>query len=435
MPELDLTSAQAMSIGGKAALELRIADQTVWVASEQYIEHSVFENTVLTGYTVNDDLPATSWAAGNFYTTGLPFLDGWSIVGVRIWVPPEYSGPMLSETGFVSVKKVDDQYDDLRVGQDNAQDGQGMINDFETGGLKSAFTNLQAGWNDVYLDQPQPLKHGNGFAVGYQIGNGQYYVHKNVAPEAVAALDGTNLYFSEHDGANLAPKKSLFGTPSVSAGWSDAHYGVDVIIRESITPPNGEHSVWSQNWPEPGAVYTTGDDLIANSWTASNFYSYSVGGPQSGWTLVGARLWIPSSATDAFGLAGMTAECGYFIKGSGAIDWSDDPGTIISQIAASPTVSTTLVRGWNKVYFDTPVAVPWGAGISIGWKIGNGAYYSADQLTGNSIQSKDGTPFYLAASDGGPEERALYNVNGGSASWGFENAHYGSDIIVKEPPA
>lgn len=433
MPELDLTNAQAMTIGNTAALELRIANQTVWVASEQYIEHSVFADSVLSGYTVNDDLPATSWVAGNFYTTGPPLLDGWTIVGVRIWVPPEYSGPMLGESGFVSIRRVNDEYENLHVGEFNAHDGQGIISDFENNGLKTAFTDLQPGWNEVYFTQPQPLKHGNGFSVGYQIGNGQYYMHKTVPPDAVAALDGTNLYFSEHDVANYTPKKALFGTPGAS--WSEAHYGIDVLIREPVTPPNGEHSVWQQFWTEPGATYTTGDDLIANSWTASNFYSYSAGGPQSGWTLVGARLWIPSTATDAFGLAGMTAECGYYIKASGVIDDTDDPGTIINQIAASPTESTTLVRGWNKIYFDTPVSVPWGAGIAIGWKIGTGAYYSADQLSGLAIQAKNGAPWYLAGSTVGPEKRGEYTVNGGSPSWSFESAHYGADIIVKEPPA
>jgi hypothetical protein len=436
MPELDLTNALALRVGNRNALALRIADQTIWEATEQYLEHTVFGQSTLADYGVYSDLEPGCWLGANFYTAGAPYHSNWSIVGVRIWVPLEGSEEIVGQSGYVALRKVEDTYNDIIVGMPEYRNGQAIIDSFENDGSKTSFANLQPGWNDIYLNQAYPMKHGNGFSVGYQIGDGSYYIAYDY-PNAVSiqASDGTNLYLSEHGSVDGEPKRAEFGKPNVGAAWSPFHYGLDVIVREPAGLPTSEHSIWGkEEWPETGN-YTIGNDLIADSWTASNFYSYSgTGTPESGWTLIGARLWIPPAEDDPYDVVGMSAECGYFIKASGAIGETDSPGDIINEIITSPTVTTTLVRGWNEVYFDTPITLPWASGIAIGWKIGSGAYYSAAQLSPPPIRAKDYAPFYLASSAVGSERRGEYTIEGASATWSFQDAHYGSDIIVKEPP-
>lgn len=433
MPELDLTLAQELRIANKEALEIRIANQTVWTRPSQYQEHSVYSTAPLVDYHAYDDLGVGSWLAGNFYTNGIPELYGWTIAGARIWVPLD-APQLVGLSGYIALFKVNDSLNNIVIGEWEANNGQEVLDRFDDNGTKTAFTNLQPGWNTIYFDQEWPMKHGNGFAIGYQIGDGRYYIHHNSSAGAVQSPDGINLFFSEHNfGANL-PKKGAFGRPQAGgAQWSSAHYGMDVIVREPIQAPTGNHSIWPGNWAELGAVYRTNNDLGANSWTASNFYSYSTGGSQNGWTLIGARLWVPPANDDAYNFVGMTAEAGYYIKASGRINDTDDVGAIISSIAASPTASRTLARGWNDVYFDTPISLPWGSGIAIGWKIGSGTYYIAGSVSNQAISAKDGSPFYLAGSAVSGEKRGEFTLNGANATWSFQDLHYGIDLIVKEP--
>jgi|GEM_PF-5692447 len=434
MPDLDLTSTDELRIANRDALEVRIANQTVWTRPEQIVEHSVFGTAPLADYAVYDTGNVGSWLGNNFYMSDIPYRIDWQIVGVRIWIPLDYDGPALEQSGYVSINRVPDSYTDKLVGEVYMKDTPVLVAGLDNS-VKTAFTSLQPGWNNIYFDTPQPMKHGNGFILAYTIGNGTYYVSDGATEDtgAIQASDGTNLYLSSHFAEDSYPKRGEFGIPEVNGFWSAGHYGIDAILREPPIDTSGEHSIWGRDFAEIGAEYTTGNDLGAGGWAATNFYSYSEDGPQEGWTLVGARVWL-DAATDPNGLTGMTAECGYYIKEAGAINLTDDtPQAVIEAVSTSPTVTTTLVNGWNDVYFDTPVEIPWGSGIAIGWKIGDGSYYSAAQLTSNPVSSYDGSPFRLAASDVGTERRGEFRYDSTNYAWSWENLHYGADIIVKEP--
>lgn len=437
MPEFDLSNATALRIANKTALEIRVADQTVWTIPPSATDHTVFGTndlsvTTTQTYTVYDDFEAGGWLANNFYITGSPVRNNWKVAGARIWIPLDYSGPLLGQSGYVSLAKVGDELDGVVWGNLGASFVQNIINQFEINGSKTPFSNLQNGWNDIYFSQEWDLIHGNGFAIGYTIGDGTYYIHGNGLGDAVQAQDGTNLYLSYGSLDDYGEKRGEYGIPEGDAEWSIAHYGIDVIIREPAPVPSDEHSIWGIYEPE-GAEYTTSDDLVFDGWTANNFYSF--GPEQTGWTLIGARYWVPPPSRGEYNLIGMSAECGYYIKPTGVISSdNDDPLNVVQNgIAVSPTVTTTLVQGWNTVYFDTPVEIPWGAGIAIGWKIDDGAYYSGAQLSAPAIESLDGSPFKLAAAGLATEARGEFTYESTNASWSYVNVHYSIDLVVREP--
>ncbi|MGH7217983.1 MAG: hypothetical protein ACREGE_00855 [Candidatus Microsaccharimonas sp.] len=436
MPELDLSLATDLRIAGYDALAVRIANVDVWEREASSIEHTIFGSDALTGYQLFDDLPTNGWLGANFYTTGIPQRVGWEIVGARIWIPLDYTGPALGASGYVAVHRVSDSVQDTPIGVPGAPSHEQIINGFDTNGSKTAFTSLHVGWNDVYFDQTWPLKHGNGFAIGYQIGDGRYYTYASGVDDILRrASDGTNLFLSEANSTEGEPKAGEFGVPpSVGAAWTAAHYGIDVIVREPPTMPTGEHSIWG-NELLIDSVYRTNNDLGTGGWTTSHFYSVlSESEPTENWELVGARLWLPDGTIeDPHSLAGKSAVCGYYVQPSGIIgDPGNTPLGVINQIAASPLASTTLIRGWNTVYFDTPIPVPWGAGIAIGWQIDDGSYYISARMGDEPIQSLDGSPFYLAGSELDSERRGTFTLDTDNALWAYQDYHYGGDLILKK---
>jgi hypothetical protein len=380
-----------------------------------------------------NDLPAGAWLGANFYTAGIPTHIGWSIVGVRIWIPLDYSGSALGSSGYIGLQKVDAAYEGLVIGQPGAPSHQQIIDGFNNNGSKTAFTGLHTGWNDVYFSQEWPLDHGNGFAVGYQIGDGRYYSYTSaIGGASRQASDGTNLYLSEANASEGAAKRSEFGVPGLGADWSLDHYGIDVVIREPILPPDGEVSVFNKS-VIGGGSYQVNSDLEGAGWTTSHFYVQpSEEDPTGDWTLVGARIWLPDASHDPAGLVGVTATCGYYVKNANVVGEPDDtPNSVITNVSSSPHASTSLVRGWNVVHFDTPVVIPAGAGVAIGWKIGDGSYYVSGRRGDAPIQSEYEPQLYLAGSLIASERRGVFTVPT-TASWSYQDYHYGGDILIKK---
>lgn len=430
MPQLDLSNALAVRIADEDVLEIRAADQTIYAQGEVRAEHTVFGSDPLSGYDVLTATPGT-WLGANFYTRDIPYRIGWEIVGVRIWVPLDYSGPMLAAGGYVSLNLAGNGYNNLVIGNVYLKDTPELITGLDNE-AKTAFTNLQPGWNNIYFNDTYTLKHQSGFIVGYAIDG--YYVGKDLGHNnEIQAADGTNLYLSSHDPEDAEPKRAEYGIPALNGYWSNLHYGLDVIVREPPADITKQHSIWSNEVIPDNAEYSYGNDIGVGGWTASNFYSYHEDGPQDGWTLVGAKLYLDQN-TDPYNVLGMTGECGYYIKAAGPIDNNDDNQYIMNQIVASNTATTTLQYGWNTVYFDTPITIPWASGIAIGWKIGDGSYYTASEITATAIPAIDGSPFYLAPafSESGLEQRGEFLI-GSDGYWAYQQRHYGSDIIVKEP--
>jgi hypothetical protein len=396
-------------------------------------EYSVFGPTPLTSvyspnYNVGHDLGVGGWVANTFYTFGHEYPPESTITGVRLWVPADET--IIGQSVKIGL------YQKEKGSELDWNDAPSFtsLDNIRTGEAVTAFPlgTLQAGWNTLYFNAEWPLHHGALFAIGISIGDGSHYMYgESMSNDRFPSVTPYVRIAMAHDNGTL--RRGMFRMGSGESNWSSGHYGIDPILKLPITEADQFHSIFSDNEPA-GQEYTSLGGL--GGWTASNFYSYG-STPQEGWQLVGARLWVPPPERDPATIAGSIATCGYFIQESGAITGLDSPQTVIEGIIANAVEPIWLTSGWNTVYFDTATTIPWGAGIAIGWKIGEqGNNYVACNLDNSPIQAYDGSPFFMAGVGGLPdnERRGEYSYDDNTNfSWAYQANHYGSDIIIKSP--
>lgn len=433
MPELDLSQALELRVANQDVLAVRIANVDVWNAPNAFASFNVFGNeppisAQFPGYAVGTDLGIGGWTGSAFYSFGSGY-DSAVIAGLRLWVPS--GSEIVGESVKIGLFQTPEGNGVSWVGYQPSDVMEGLA----TSDALKTFPNgtLVAGWNNLYFDTTWPLINATYFVVGVSIGDGSKYLYgEETDGAAFEARSGARLALSEdHQGLHRGMYRA--GSDSATgSSWSTGHYGLDIIVRVPILSSLYDSSIWIDEEPNAEAYYSY-DGLGTNGWTTSHFYS-SGPSPEEGWSLVGARIWIPPAERDPKAVIGEMAQCGYYVKPSGAITNGEDTAAdIINAVKANTLNPIELTAGWNSVYFPEPVELPWGAGIAIGWKIGDGDEYVARGLVSNSIKSLDPVPFYLAASaDGAGERRGAY-IENGVANWAFATNHYGGDIIVRQP--
>jgi hypothetical protein len=228
---LDMSTATGLRVANVDALELRIANTTIWMAATG-AEHSVLGAAAPPAGWLpqqsQSDFSTNGWLGSNFYTNGTPET-GWQLRGGRLWVPAgsahigqsarmgyfiEVGGPIANNTGPII---------------DN-------INGWNA--TASAPITLVAGWNEVRLATPVAYTWHDGISIGWKIGTGTRYFY--TAGDYIAgtgipyqARDGSPLYLSEENPSpGAGSRRGENGVPGVTADWAfqGAWYHADIIM-------------------------------------------------------------------------------------------------------------------------------------------------------------------------------------------------------------
>lgn len=431
MPNLNLSGAENIRIANRDALAIRAGNQNIWEVTEPFVEYSIFgsespNENYTAPYNEGADLHTNGWTANAFYTYGREYENS-KIVGARYWVPAGSS--MIGESIKISIYQSPAGSIDTWPSYDVSAIMNGLV-------LNEALTTfpsgtLVEGWNDLRFNTHIPLIHYAYFVIGVSVGDGSKYIFSEPPTADRRQSNGKGRLMLSRNAVGDA--RGFFMTQGDSYR-SPGHYGIDVTIQVPISESIFYHSVWANTEPHID-WYNVYSGLGANGWTASNFYITNTGVEQEGWTLIGARLWVPAASHDTIGIEGMSAQCGYYVKSTPSlINTTDDtPTSVINGIIANTQPAITLVRGWNEVLFSAPINLPLGTGVAIGWKIANGDYYVAAGLEDPAQQSFDLSPLWLASSVNDTSIRRGEYQGSGAADWSYRNNHYGADIIVKEP--
>lgn len=435
MPTIDFSNVTNLRVLTHDALEVRIGDTTVWQSPQPFVEYSTFVDATPTDsytgpFSSGSDLGLNGWTANTFFTYGAEYI-GATVAGVRYWVPA--NSPIIGQGVKISMYQASHDADE-GWGDTEAQPvmtsliASPLVTEFPVGTLKQ-------GWNDLRFEHTIEVVHYKHFILGVSVGDGSMYSYSEPpAGDTLYTESPGRVALSGHFGGGVRQIRGAYAMPqSPYYSWSAGYYGIDAIIQVPVSDTLYDHSIWSNIEPVDG-WYHTYSGLGLGSWTSSHYYGSSMLGQTEGWTLVGARLWVPPTDRDGYGIEGVSAQCGYYVKQSGVINATDDtPEAIMNGIIATAQTAVSLTRGWNTVYFDTPVTIPIDAGFAVGWTIGDGDIYISAGLQSGTYESFDQSPFMLASSENiTPERRGSYKDANGY-DWSYQNNHYGSDIIVREP--
>ena len=193
------------------------------------IQRDVFDNTPAETYTAYNDGQAGLWTANQFYTYGAPAYTGWTLLGVRIYIPAGAPPGILSTPGKVAWARDDIDYWSTDTAAKDAIDRLSEV------GNQQAFSTLVTGWNDILFATPLPWLHARGVFVGISWNTGGYYVHAFPAgPDVFLARDGTRLARAEH--TTPPPDGLVRGVHNagIAGAWSTAAYGLDILLGEPV---------------------------------------------------------------------------------------------------------------------------------------------------------------------------------------------------------
>jgi hypothetical protein len=431
MSQLNLSDASELHIANQGALAVRIANVDIWTKSEvAYVERTVFgasapPSDFVEEYYIQTSLGAGGWTGNASYTYS-EFYSDWKVAGVRLWVPTGAS--IIGQSIKIGIYQTP-EHGTLTWEGHAIYD---IVQDMSTNSFMRQFPSgtVQAGWNNLYFAQPIPMYAYTCIALGVSIGDGSYAVIGDsgtwgsfhyASPDVQLALSQN----SSPEGHEL--HRGFFKYGNGVTQWEHFHFGLDIIALQPEIDTNA-HSIWKNVAPGNDNYSIYNDLESANGWTTSHFYSTTT---DEGWKLIGARIWNPNEA-----YIGKNAKCSYYIKTSGRITLTEDtPEEVIAAVAANPHLVHTTIKsfGWNEVRFDTPITIPSGAGIAIGWQLGDGSDYVSAQIDFNPIPASDGSPFSLAGSYSEDVERRGAYRDDGVYYWAYNNAHYGGDIVVSAP--
>jgi hypothetical protein len=193
-----------------------------WAVEEPVVlDHNIFGSSApgwtLTAY---NDGNGSLITVNQFETVGTPHT-GWTIAGVRVYVPSGVAGSMLTEGGNIFIGRNNPGAGPIDGGAGDVSAQDVLIG--MSGGFYPArpFGTLVAGqWNDIYFTDPLDVSWGDGFLVGIEWTSGLYYIH------------GTPSSVTAGEFATLEPSASIRAYNTMSGVGGSAHYGLDVILRE-----------------------------------------------------------------------------------------------------------------------------------------------------------------------------------------------------------
>lgn len=221
----------------------------------------------------------------------------------------------------------------------------------------------------------------------------------------------------------------ISGTPTVNGAYDFTvqvtnSFGSDTQqFTGSIDPP-ADADVFSIFGASVPATLTSHTDAVSGDWLSHQFYCSGTALP-AGSKIVGARVYVPAgSAHIGQGWFGAVIRnlTGHY-PDTGAFPVAD------YNTNGSKKAGSTLVEGWNEVFFDTEYDVPDSPGSwMIGVQIGDGSRYLHNSTLGTAaIQNPESENFYLAEFSSATTERSWYNATETSARW------YGIDTLVSIP--
>ena len=194
-------------------------------------QHTVFDATPAETFTAYNDGQDGIWTGNQFYTYGSPAYEGWTLVGVRIYIPASTPSGMLTTPGKVSWA-MPQPGDDYWTNDDTPSDALNRL--METGN-QATFSTLTTGWNNILFPTPFAWTHARGAFVGISWNTGGFYVHAFPSgPEAFFARDGTRLVRAEHQSTGLQR-----GVHNAGGNvWASAAYGLDILLAEPGGAPS-----------------------------------------------------------------------------------------------------------------------------------------------------------------------------------------------------
>lgn len=221
----------------------------------------------------------------------------------------------------------------------------------------------------------------------------------------------------------------ISGTPTVDGAYSFTaqvtnSFGSDTQAYSGTIDPPADADVFSIFGATVPATLTSHTDAVAGDWLSHQFYCTGTALPAET-KIVGARIYVPAGSAHIgqgwFG-ALIRSETGHY-PDIGAMPEAD------YDTNGSKKAGSTLVEGWNEVFFDTEYDIVESPGSwMIGVQIGDGSRYLHNgTLTTAAIQNLDGENFYLAEFTSATTERSWYNATETSARW------YGIDTLVSIP--
>lgn len=321
MPELDLTNAQAIAIANTDALEIRIANQTIWTkpaGPPTTPTHSVwYPNQYPYDLAVQVDVPTIR--ATGFYLYDETYRLGSKVVGARMWIP---EGVTASEVTLYLWAE----------GKNLPSPAPNFDAPLETIVVPISGT----GWISGNFSAKHDIITGSMVYIGYHFADGTKVVKDGGSGDYVVALDGTKLAMAEDtENRTWSRYDDIPDWYSTDPGHV---FGLDIIVE---LPEERPTFFWDEYPTLP-----VESDSNNGSLTLATVLKPTVSG-----TVTHVRFPVPPQ------YVGTTVTAGIYLRE----DWPGDIGetTTIENVIPPSHQATSLVTvadidRWKYVELPTP---------------------------------------------------------------------------------